>query len=127
VPWPVGAGRGAKVCLGNQVLLRSVAESVPPGPSSFRAELTGILLALEEPEESVDAAILTDSLLSIQWMIAAQRLDWPIWLRSIMASQHSLLSIQWMIAAQRLDWSPRLRSNTAALQSDSIFMLSWTS
>jgi ribonuclease HI len=77
----------------------------PPSSSSFRAELTGILLALEEPEESVDAATLTDSLLSIQWMIAAQRLDWPIWLRSIMASQHSLLSIQWMIAAQRLDWS----------------------
>jgi ribonuclease HI len=99
VPWPVGAGRAAMVCLGNQVPLRSVAESVPPGPSSFRAELTGILLALEEPEESVDAAILTDS----------------------------LLSIQWMIAAQRLDWSLRLRSNAAALQSDSFFVLSWTS
>jgi hypothetical protein len=63
----------AMVCLGNQVPSRSVAVSAPP--SSPRAELTGILLALEEPDESLDATILTDSLVSIQWMIAAQRLD----------------------------------------------------
>jgi ribonuclease HI len=54
----------AMVCLENQVPSRSVAVSGPP--SSPRAELIGILLALEEPEESVDANIQTDSLLSIQ-------------------------------------------------------------
>ncbi len=74
-----GAMRAAMVCPGNQVPSRSVAVSGPH--TSPRAELTGILLALEEPEDSLEATILTDSLVSIQWMIAAQRLDWPLWLR----------------------------------------------
>ena len=80
-----GAMGAAMVCLGIQVPSRRVAVSGPP--SSPRAELTGILLALEEPEESVDATILTDSLVSIQWTITAKRLDWPLWLRGIAERQ----------------------------------------
>ena len=80
-----GAMGAAMVCMGNQVPSRSVAVSGPP--SSPRAELTGILLALEEAAESASVTILTDSLVSIQWLKAAQRLDWPLWMRGIAERQ----------------------------------------
>jgi len=80
-----GAMGAAMVCLGNKLPSRSVSVSGPP--SSPRAELTGILLALEEPDESSDITVLTDSLVSIQWLIAAQRVDWPLWMRGIAERQ----------------------------------------
>jgi hypothetical protein len=59
-------------------MIRPCRPAVSGPPSSLRADLTGILLALEEPEGSIDATILTDFLVSIQWMIAAQHLDWQL-------------------------------------------------